>query len=100
MTGNLVNMIDYQTSYAFWQKLNEKEKDVFKRAIRSASIKTKMEVDRRLDAVKKELEGKGIKFIDTDTSGFKKAIVDNIDTILEGNKDAIKTYQIIVSGEY
>ena len=100
MTGNLVNMIDYQTSYAFWKKLSEKEKDVFKRAIRSASIKTKMEVDRRLDAVKIELESKGIKFIDTDTSGFKTAIVENIDTILEGNKDAINTYQAIVNGKY
>lgn len=100
MTNNLVNMLDFQASYAFWKKLSEKEKDVFKRALRSAGIKTRMEVDRRFNAVKKELEGRGIKFIETDTSGFRKAIVENIDTILKGDKVAIQTYRTIVNGEY
>jgi TRAP-type C4-dicarboxylate transport system substrate-binding protein len=100
MTNNLVNMIDYQTSYAFWEKLSDNEKAVFQRAIKDASVKTRAEVDRRLDSVKKELMDKGIEFIETDTSGFRKAIVDNIDTILEGNQDAIKTYHTIVNKEY
>jgi len=100
MTNNLVNMIDYQTSYAFWKKLSDKEKAVFQKAIQDASAKTKKEVDRRLDGVIKELKDKGIEFIETDTSGFRKAVVDNIDTILEGNQDAIKTYHTIVNKEY
>ena len=100
MTNNLVNMIDYQTSYAFWQKLSDEEKAVFKKAIEEASVITRKEVDKRLEAVKKELQEKGIEFIQTDTSGFRQAIKDNIDTILEGNQDAIKMYHTIVNKEY
>jgi 6-phosphogluconate dehydrogenase (decarboxylating) len=50
--------------------------------------------------VYKELEAKGIKVIDTDTSGFKTAIQANIDTILAGDKDAIAVYEKIMSKDY
>ncbi|MBW2593651.1 MAG: TRAP transporter substrate-binding protein, partial [Deltaproteobacteria bacterium] len=54
MTNNIYNMISYNTSMAFWEKLSDREKDVFQRAIRVASIKGAMEVERRLDGVKAE----------------------------------------------
>ena len=38
--------------------------------------------------------------IETDTSGFKKAVADNIDTILKGDKDAIAVYKKIMAKEY
>jgi len=100
MTNNLVNMISYNTSMAFWSKLNEKEKDAFRRAVRIASIKGRMEVERRLNGVIETLKKKGIKFIQTDTSGFKKAVQDNIETILEGNRDAIDVYWKIIKKQY
>jgi TRAP-type C4-dicarboxylate transport system substrate-binding protein len=100
MTNNLYNMISYNTSVMFWNKLNEKEKDAFRRAVRIASIKSQAEVDRRLGKVIKELKSKGIEFIETDTSGFKKAVQDNIETILEGNQDAIAIYKKIVAKDY
>jgi len=99
-TNNLYNMISYQTSFAFWEKLSDHEKDVFRRAVRVASIKGAVEVEKRLGNVIKDLEGKGIKFIDVDTSGFKKAVQDNIDTILDGNKDAIAVYNKIMTKNY
>lgn len=100
MTNNIYNMISYQTSTMFWDKLSEKEKDVFKRATRVASIKGALEVERRLDGVKADLKKRGIKFIDTDTSGFRKAVQDNIDTILAGNKDAIAVYKKIMNKDF
>ena len=100
MTNNIYNMISYQTSYGFWEKLSDKEKDVFRRAVHVASIKGAMEVQKRLGGVKEDLKKRGIEFIDTDTSGFKKAVQDNIDTILAGNKDAIEVYKKIMNKNY
>jgi len=99
-TNNLYNMISYQTSMAFWKQLNENEKDVFRRAVRVASIKGALEVEKRLDGVIADLTAKGIKFIDTDPSGFKKAVQDNINTILGGNKDAIAVYEKIMAKDF
>jgi TRAP-type C4-dicarboxylate transport system substrate-binding protein len=98
--NNLYNMISYQTSMAFWKKLSDKEKDVFRRAVRVASIKGAVEVEKRLDGVVADLKGRGIKFIDTDTSGFKKAIKANINTILDGNKDTIAIYNKILNKDF
>ena len=39
-------------------------------------------------------------FVETDTSGFKKAIQDNIEKILAGDKDAIAVYKKIMAGDY
>ncbi len=100
MTHNLFNMISYNTSMIFWSKLNDKEKEAFKNAVKIASEKSSAEVDRRLGEVKEALKAKGIKFIETDTSGFKKAIQDNIEKILAGDKDAIAVYQKIMAGDY
>jgi TRAP-type C4-dicarboxylate transport system substrate-binding protein len=100
MTNNLYNMISYNTSMAFWDRLSDKEKEVFKNATKVASQKGAAEVERRLGGVIKELKNRGIEFIETDTSGFKKAIQDNIETILKGNKDAIAVYQKIMKKEY
>ena len=100
MTNNLYNMISYNTSMAFWDRLSDKEKEVFKNATKVASQKGAAEVERRLGGVIKELKDRGIEFIETDTSGFKKAIQDNIETILKGNKDAIAVYQKIMKKEY
>ncbi|MGD8333013.1 MAG: TRAP transporter substrate-binding protein [Desulfobacterales bacterium] len=100
MTNNLYNMISYQTSMGFWQKLSDKEKDVFRKAVEVASTKSALEVERRLDGVIADLKKRGIKFIDTDTSGFKKSIQDNIDTILAGNKDAIDVYNKIMNKDF
>ncbi|OQY07124.1 MAG: hypothetical protein B6I22_03840 [Desulfobacteraceae bacterium 4572_123] len=100
MTNNLYNMISYNTSMAFWKKLSDREKDVFRRAIRVASIKGEMEVKRRLDGVKAELKSKGIKTIQTDPSGFKKAVQSNINTILAGDKDAIAVYEKIMNKDF
>ena len=99
-TNNLYNMISYQTSMAFWKQLNDKEKDVFRRAVHVASIKGALEVEKRLGGVVAELKGQGIKFIDTDPSGFKKAVQSNIDTILQGNKDAIAVYNKIMNKDF
>ncbi|MDA3788033.1 MAG: TRAP transporter substrate-binding protein [Desulfobacula sp.] len=100
MTNNLYNMISYNTSMAFWKTLNDKEKDVFRRAVRVASIKGQMEVERRLAGVKAELKSKNIKTIQTDVSGFKKAVQDNINTILANDKDAIAVYKKIMAKDY
>ena len=100
MTNNLYNMISYNTSMIFWNKLTDKEKDVFRRATRTASLKSGAEVDRRLGKVIEELKGRGIEIVETDTSGFSKAIEANIDEILKGNKDAIAVYKKIKSGDF
>ena len=100
MTNNIYNMISYNTSMAFWEKLNDKEKDVFRRAVRVASIKGALEVERRLGGAIADLKSRGIKFIDTDTSGFKKAVQDNINTILAGDKDAIAVYEKIMKKDF
>jgi TRAP-type C4-dicarboxylate transport system substrate-binding protein len=100
MTNNLYNMISYNTSMIFWNKLSEAEKDTFRRATRIASIKSRQEVNRRLGKCKEVLKGRGIQFIDTDTSGFSKAIEDNIESILRGNKDAIAVYKKIKAGDF
>jgi len=100
MTNNIYNMISYQTSTIFWDGLSAKEKEVFKNAVKIASQKGAVEVDRRLGKVIDELKAKGIKIIDTDTSGFKKAVQANIDTILDGDKDAIAVYKKIMAKDY
>ena len=100
MTNNLYNMISYNTSMAFWEKLTDKEKEVFKSATKVASEKGAAEVERRLGKVIEELKGRGIEFVETDTTGFKKAIQDNIETILDGNQDAIAVYKKIMAKEY
>ena len=100
MTNNIYNMISYNTSVAFWDKLTDKEKEVFTKAVKVASEKGAVEVKKRLDKVTAELKKKGKEFIQTDTSGFKKAIQDNIDTILKGNKEAIDVYKKIMKKEY
>jgi len=100
MTNNIYNMISYQTSTIFWDGLSAKEKEVFKNAVKVASQKGAVEVDRRLGKVIGELKAKGIKIIDTDTSGFKKAVQANIDTILDGDKDAIAVYKKIMAKDY
>ena len=100
MTNNLYNMISYNTSMAFWTRLSDKEKAAFKKATKVASEKGAAEVERRLGGVIAELKKRGIEFIETDTSGFKKAIQDNIDTILAGNKDAIEVYWKIMKKQY
>ncbi len=100
MTNNLYNMISYNTSMAFWSRLTDKEKEVFKKATQVASQKGAAEVKRRLGGVTAELKKRGIKFNDTDTSGFKKAVQDNIEKILEGNKDAIDVYWKIMKKQY
>jgi TRAP-type C4-dicarboxylate transport system substrate-binding protein len=100
MTKNLYNMISYQTSMGFWENLNDKEKDIFRKAVQVASTKSRIEVERRLGGVIDDLKNRGIKFIDTDTSGFKKAVQDNISTILAGNKDAIDVYKMIMNKDF
>jgi TRAP-type C4-dicarboxylate transport system substrate-binding protein len=100
MTNNLYNMISYNTSMAFWDRLTDKEKEVFKKATQVASQKGAAEVEKRLGGVIAELKKRGIKFIDTDTSGFKKAVQDNIEEILGGNKDAIDVYWKIMKKQY
>ena len=100
MTNNIYNMISYNTSVAFWDKLTDKEKVVFKKATKVASEKGAAEVKKRLDKVTAELKKMGKEFIQTDTSGFKKAIQDNIDTILKGNKEAIDVYKKIMKKEF
>ena len=100
MTNNLYNMISYNTSMIFWDKLDDKEKEAFKKAVIMASEKSSAEVERRLGKVIDELKAKGIKFIETDVSGFKKAIQDNIEKILAGDKDAIAVYKKIMAGDY
>jgi TRAP-type C4-dicarboxylate transport system substrate-binding protein len=93
-------MISYNTSMLFWNKLSEKEKDVFRRATRTASIKSRQEVNRRLGKVIEELKGRGVEIVETDTSGFSAAIEANIDDILKGNQDAIAVYKKIKSGDF
>ena len=100
MTNNLYNMISYNTSMIFWNKLSDHEKDVFRRATRTASIKSGQEVDRRLGKVIEELKGRGIEIVETDTSGFSAAIEANIENILKGNDDAIAVYKTIKSGNF
>ncbi len=100
MTNNLYNMISYNTSMAFWSRLSDKEKAVFKKATKVASEKGAVEVEKRLGGVIAELKKSGKEFIETDTSGFKKAVAENIDTILKGDKDAIAVYKKIMAKEY
>ena len=100
MTNNLYNMISYNTSMAFWDRLTDKEKEVFKKATQVASQKGAAEVEKRLGGVIAELKKRKIEFIETDTSGFKKAVQDNIEEILGGNKDAIAVYWKIMKKEY
>jgi TRAP-type C4-dicarboxylate transport system substrate-binding protein len=100
MTKNLYNMISYNTSMAFWSRLTDKEKEVFKKATEVASQKGAAEVEKRLGGVIAELKNRGIEFIETDTSGFKKAVQDNIDEILGGNRDAIDVYWKIIKKQY
>jgi len=57
-------------------------------------------VERRLGGVTADLKKRGIEFIETDTSGFKKAVQDNIEEILGGNKDAIEVYWKIIKKQY
>jgi TRAP-type C4-dicarboxylate transport system substrate-binding protein len=100
MTNNLYNMISYNTSMAFWDRLTDKEKEVFKKATQVASQKGAAEVEKRLGGVIAELKNRKIEFIETDTSGFKKAVQDNIEEILGGNKDAIDVYWKIMKKQY
>ncbi len=100
MTNHLYNMISYNTSMAFWNKLTDKEKEVFRNATKIASQKSAAEVKKRLGGVIADLKKRGKVFIDTDTTDFKKAIRDNIDTILAGNKDAIDVYWKIMKKQY
>jgi TRAP-type C4-dicarboxylate transport system substrate-binding protein len=100
MTNNLYNMISYNTSMAFWSQLTDKEKEVFKKATQVASQKGAAEVQKRLGGVTDEMKKRGIEFIETDTSGFKKAVQDNIEEILAGNKDAIEVYWKIIKKQY
>lgn len=100
MTNNLYNMISYNTSMAFWKGLSDREKDVFRRAVRVASIKGGIEVNNRLDGVKAELKSKNIQTIQTDVSGFRKAVKDNINTILANDKDAIAVYEKIMTKDF
>jgi TRAP-type C4-dicarboxylate transport system substrate-binding protein len=100
MTNNIYNMISYNTSMAFWSQLTDKEKEVFKKATEVASQKGAAEVEKRLGGVIAELKNRGIEFIETDTSGFKKAVQDNIEEILGGNKDAIEVYWKIMKKQY
>jgi hypothetical protein len=51
MTKNLYNMISYNTSMAFWSRLTDKEKEVFKKATQVASQKGAAEVEKRLGGV-------------------------------------------------
>jgi TRAP-type C4-dicarboxylate transport system substrate-binding protein len=100
MTNNLYNMISYNTSMAFWSRLTDKEKEVFKRATKVASEKGAAEVEKRLGGVIAELKNRKIEFIETDTSGFKKAVQENIEKILGGNKDALDVYWKIMKKQY
>jgi TRAP-type C4-dicarboxylate transport system substrate-binding protein len=100
MTNNIYNMISYQTSTLFWDGLSAKEKEVFKAAVKVASQEGAKEVDRRLGKVIDELKSRGIEIIDTDTSGFKAAVQANIETILDGDKDAIAVYKKIMAKDY
>lgn len=100
MTNHLVNMISYETSTLFWKKLSEKEKEVFKRAIRVASLKSKAEVEKRMDKVLAELKAKGIEVVEADTEPFKKVVQNNIDTILKGNQAPIEIYKKIMAHDY
>jgi TRAP-type C4-dicarboxylate transport system substrate-binding protein len=100
MTNHLYNMISYNTSMAFWSKLTDKEKAAFKKATKIASEKSAAEVKKRLGGVIADLKKRGKIFVETDTSDFKKAIRDNIDTILAGNKDAIDVYWKIMKKQY
>ena len=100
MTNNIYNMISYNTSMAFWSQLTDKEKEVFKKATEVASQKGAAEVEKRLGGVIAELKNRKIEFIETDTSGFKKAVQDNIEEILGGNKDAIDVYWKIMKKQY
>jgi len=100
MTNHLYNMISYNTSLAFWNKLTDKEKAAFKKATKIASEKSAAEVKKRLGGVIADLKKRGKIFVETDTSDFKKAIQENIDTILAGNKDATDVYWKIMKKQY
>ena len=97
-TNNLQVLIAYNTSNAFWKSLTPHEQTVFRMAIEIANHKTKAEVKRRFSKVLEVMNKKGIKIINTDTTEFQKAIQNNIEKILEGNKDAIALYKKIRAG--
>jgi hypothetical protein len=69
-------------------------------AIEIANHKTKAEVKRRFAKTLEVMTKRGIKFIQTDTTDFRKAVQDNIEKILEGNKRALALYKKIIAGEY
>ena len=98
-TNNLQVLIAYNTSNAFWKSLTPHEQTVFRMAIEIANHKTKAEVKRRFSKVLEVMNKKGIKIINTDTTEFQKAIQNNIEKILEGNKDAIALYKKIRAGK-
>ena len=100
MTNHLVNMISYETSTMFWKKLDAREKEVCKRAIRVASLKSKVEVKKRMKKVLAELKARGIEVIEADTAPFKKIVQANIDTILKGNKAPIEIYKKIMARNF
>jgi TRAP-type transport system periplasmic protein len=100
MTNNLQNTIAYNTSEQFWKSLTEKEKDVFKRAIQTADKKSAVKAKERIGGTIADMESKGLKVIQTDTTEFKKAVQENIVSILEENERAIKVYKYIVEGNY
>ena len=99
-TNNLQVLIAYNTSNAFWKSLTPHEQSVFRMAIEIANHRTKAEVNRRFAKTLKEMKGRGLKVIKTDTTAFRKAVQDNIEKILEGNKEVITFYKKIMAGGY
>lgn len=95
ITGNLYSAIAYNTSETFWQSLNDHEKSVFKKAIETADQKTKIKLVKTYADAMADMKAHGITVVETDTSDFQKAVAENIDSILEGNKEAISMYKKI-----
>jgi len=95
MTGNLYSAIAYNTSETFWKSLNDHEKSVFKKAIETADLKTKEKLVKTYADAMADMKAHGITVIETDVSDFRKAVAESINSILEGNKDAISMYKKI-----
>ena len=100
MTNNLVNVNSFSTSNIFWKRLNDREKAAFYKGIEAADKASVAYVNDRLGKAIEDMKSKGIKVIQTDTSGFSKAIADNIEKILAGDKIAIELHKKIMAGKY
>ena len=99
-TRNLYNVFSFNTSEAFWKGLSDEEKQVFQAAVRAADQAGRQWVESRKSAMEQAMKDQGVTFIDTDLTGFAQAVRDNIDTILDGNRGAVRIYEKIMARDY